>query len=212
MNVLRQIESAGRLEGNALEVTLRGDIAPRVSGMAQYVFGQTMADTGGVNWFPAASFAPQGEWGRADTDRRHQFNFLGTVSLHRWLNFGVSAFVLSGPPFNITTGRDDNRDGMAIDRPSAITRNTGSGPESIGLDLRWYREFRFEPSKKDKSPSDHIQRRCIQCSEPRELPELHRRAHVPVFRRGPSRRCHRGGCSWVCDFSSKEPVKTRCCS
>lgn len=23
----------------------------------------------------------------------------------------------------------------------------------LGLDLRWYREFRFEPSKKDKSPS-----------------------------------------------------------
>lgn len=153
VNVLRFIESAGRLEGNSLEITLRGDIAPRVSGMAQYVVGRTMTDTGGLNWFPASSFAPAGEWGRADTDRRHQFNFLGTVSAHRWLNFGVSASLLTGPPFNITTGRDDNNDGMAADRPSGVTRNTGLGPNMLGLDLRWYREFRFEPAKKDKSPS-----------------------------------------------------------
>jgi hypothetical protein len=153
VNVLRYIESAGGLEGNSLEISLRGDIAPRVSGMTQYVFGRTTTDTGGVNWFPASSFAPAGEWGRADTDRRHQFNFLGTVSAHRWLNFGVSASVLTGPPFNITTGRDDNQDGMAVDRPPGATRNTGKGPSTIGLDLRWYREFRFTPSRKEKSPS-----------------------------------------------------------
>jgi hypothetical protein len=153
VNVLRYIESAGRLEGNSLEVTLRGDIAPRVSGMAQYVFGRTMTDTGGLNWFPASSFTPAGEWGRADTDRRHQFNFLGTVSAHRWLNLGVAASVLSSPPFNITTGRDENADGMAIDRPVGVSRNTGRGPGMIGVDVRWYREFRFEPSKKEKSPS-----------------------------------------------------------
>ncbi len=153
VNVMRFIESAGRLEGNSLEITLRGDIAPRVSGMAQYLFGKTLTDTGGINWFPASSFAPAGEWGRADTDRRHQFNFLGTVSAHRWFNFGVSASLLTGPPFNITTGRDDNQDGMAIERPAGVTRNTGIGPNTVGLDVRWYREFRFEPSKKDKSPS-----------------------------------------------------------
>jgi hypothetical protein len=153
VNVLRLIESAARLEGNALEITLRGIIAPRVSGMAQYVFGRTMSDTGGVNWFPASSFAPRGEWGRADTDRRHQFNLLGTLSLHPWLNFGVSATVLSGAPFNITTGGDGNRDGMAIDRPPGFSRNTGNGPNTVGLDLRWYRDFRLEPSKKEKSPA-----------------------------------------------------------
>jgi hypothetical protein len=153
VNVLREIESAGRLEGNTLEVSLRGDLAPRVAGLVQYVFGKIMTDTGGLNWFPADSFAPRGEWGRADTDRRHQFNFLGAASLHRWVNLGVSALVYSGPPFNITTGRDENRDGMAIDRPAGLGRNTGQGPGWVGLDVRWYREFRLEASKKDKSPA-----------------------------------------------------------
>ncbi len=153
VNVLREIESAGRVEGNALEVTLRGDIAPRVSGMAQYVFGRTMTDTGGVNWYPANSFSPAGEWGRADTDRRHQFNFLGTASLHPWANLGLSVSLLSGIPFNITTGRDDNRDGMALDRPAGMTRNAGLGPGAAVIDLRWYRDFRLHPSRKDKGPT-----------------------------------------------------------
>ncbi|MFN0106712.1 MAG: TonB-dependent receptor domain-containing protein [Bryobacteraceae bacterium] len=153
INVLRQIESAGRVEGNALEVNLRGAIAPKITGVAQYVFGRTQTDTGGVNWFPASSHSPQGEWGRADTDRRHQFNFLGTATLHRWANFGLSTALLSGIPFNITTGRDDNRDGMALDRPVNVTRNAGHGPGQIIVDLRWYRDFRFRPAMKDKSPS-----------------------------------------------------------
>jgi outer membrane receptor protein involved in Fe transport len=142
VNVLREIESAGRVEGNALEITLRGDIGPRVTGMAQYVFGRTLTDTGGLNWFPASSYAPSGEWARADTDRRHQFNFLGTATLHRWANFGVSVALLSAVPFNITTGRDDNRDGMPLDRPAGTSRNNGLGPGAAILDLRWYREFR----------------------------------------------------------------------
>lgn len=153
VNVLRNIESAGRVEGNALEINVRGDLGPRVSGMAQYVFGKTMSDTGGVNWYPANSFAPAGEWGRTDTDRRHQFNVLGTATLHRWANFGFSVSLVSGIPFNITTGRDENKDGMALDRPLQISRNTGLGPGAAIVDLRWYRDLRFQPGKKDKSPS-----------------------------------------------------------
>ncbi len=153
VNVLRQIESAGRVEGNALEVNLRGDLAPKVTGLAQYVFGRTRVDTGGLNWFPASSYAPAGEWGRADTDRRHQFNFLGTASLHRWVSLGLSASLLSGIPFNITTGRDENRDGLAGDRPAGVTRNTGRGPGLASVDLRWFHDFRLRPALKDKGPS-----------------------------------------------------------
>lgn len=164
LNVLRWIESAGRLESNSLEVTLRGRVAPKVTGTAQYVFGKTMTDTGTVgwspsggweprDWYPADSFAPSGEWGRADTDRRHQFNFLGTAALHRWANFGLSVSLLSGIPFNITTGRDENGDGLALDRPPGFSRNTGAGPGLVVVDLRWYREFRLQPAKKENSPT-----------------------------------------------------------
>jgi hypothetical protein len=141
------------MEGNSREITVRGDLLPRITGVAQYVLGKTTTDTGGLNWFPAVSFAPSGEWGRSDTDRRNQFNLMATASLHRWVNLGVSVALLSGIPFNITTGHDENRDGMAGDRPAGVTRNTGLGPGSAVVDLRWYHEWRIRPKQKDKSPS-----------------------------------------------------------
>jgi hypothetical protein len=164
LNVLRWIESAGRLESNSVEITLRGRLMPKVTGAAQYVFGKTMTDTGLVgwspsggpevrDWYPADSFAPSGEWGRADADRRHQFNVLGTAALHRWANFGLSVSLLSGIPFNITTGQDDNGDGLAIDRPAGTTRNTGAGPGFAVVDLRWYREVRLRPAARENSPT-----------------------------------------------------------
>lgn len=153
VNVLRMIESACRLESNALEVTLRGTLGPKVTGLLQYTFGKTLSDTGGVNWFPANSFDPLGEWARSDTDRRHQFNFLGTATLHPWLNLGLSVSLSSGVPFNITTGSDDNRDGLANDRPAGVARNTGNGPDFVGLDLRWYREFKLRSRSKENARS-----------------------------------------------------------
>jgi hypothetical protein len=152
-STVRQIESAGRLEQNALEITFRGKLAPRTTGLAQYSFGKTMSDTGGLNWFPASSISPSGEWSRADTDRRHALNFLVSANLHRWLNLGTSASILTGAPFNVTTGRDGNHDGIANDRPQGVSRNAGHGPGFIGLDVRWFREFRFRPAAKDKSLS-----------------------------------------------------------
>ena len=56
-------------------------------------------------------------------------------------------------PYNITTGGDQNRDGIANDRPAGIDRNTGAGPDYIGVDLRWYREFHLKPSTKEPGPS-----------------------------------------------------------
>ena len=152
INVLRFIESASRLEGNALEVTVTGDLGLKITGLAQYTFGKALSDTGGVSWFPADSFNPRGEWGRADTDRRQQVNLLATGKFHRWLNLSASVSLLSGIPFNLTTGHDENRDGLANDRPTGTTRNTGKGPGAAVIDLRWFRELRLKPSAKDKSP------------------------------------------------------------
>jgi hypothetical protein len=153
VNVLRWIESAGRFESNAIEVNLRGDLLPRFNGLVQYVYGRNATNTGGLSWYPAASYAPNGEWGRADTDRRHRFNLLGTAPLHRWMTLGIAASLESGPPFNITTGRDENNDGLAADRPLGVTRNTGIGPETLQLDLRWIRKFVLSRSSKDKAPT-----------------------------------------------------------
>ena len=151
INVYRQIESAGRMEANSLELTLRGKISKYFSGLVQYNFGRTDNNTSGIAYFPANSNDWTGEWGRADFNRRHQANLLGTFSLSRWFNLGVALQIQSGAPYTQTTGRDDNRDGLANDRLAGVGRNTLQGPGYLGLDLRWGRDFAFT-RRKDKGP------------------------------------------------------------
>jgi outer membrane receptor protein involved in Fe transport len=147
LNAFRQIESAGGMRSDSLEITLRGRLSKYFSGLAQYNFGHSYNNTGGLAYFPANSNDWSREWGRSDFDKRHQLNILGTFTLAKWFNLGVAVQAQSGGPYSQTTGRDENRDGLAIDRPAGVGRNTLQGPGYLGLDLRWARDFALTHKK-----------------------------------------------------------------
>jgi hypothetical protein len=67
-----------------------------------------------------------GERGRADGDRLHRLVFSGDSALP-WGGVRASTVVQlsSGMPYNITTGQDDNLDGILTDRPEGVDRNAG---------------------------------------------------------------------------------------
>jgi len=153
VGVLRQIESAGRLRSDALEVGLRGKVGRFFTGMAQYTLGWSQNDTGGVSYFPADNYDLSGEWGRADFDQRHRLNLLGTIDAGRKFKLGIALSVASGKPYSLTTGRDDNHDGLANDRVPGAGRNTLQGPSHSVLDLRLSRELLLDRSRGDKGPA-----------------------------------------------------------
>lgn len=66
------------------------------------------------------------EKGRADSDRRHRLVLSGGLPLG-FAGLRLSGMVqfASGAPFNVTTGTDDNLDGITSDRPAGVGRNTG---------------------------------------------------------------------------------------
>src|SRR5207245_1597832 len=68
------------------------------------------------------------EWGRSTFDRRHRLNLTSVWFLPWGFQMGGILTLTSRAPFNITTGSDDNGDGVANDRPPGVTRNTGQGP------------------------------------------------------------------------------------
>ncbi len=74
---------------------------------------------------PFSSFSH--EKGRSDADRRHRFVLSGATRLP-WMGLHASTVfqVASGAPFNVTTGRDENIDGITTDRPPGVGRNTGA--------------------------------------------------------------------------------------
>jgi hypothetical protein len=158
-SVLRQIESSGHLQGDALELMFRGNLTRRFTGMVQYTLSRTWTDVPGnyaggtrsvgINSFPANNYDLSGEWARADYDQRHRLNLLGAFKLGRLLNLGVGITAGSGMPYTMTTGRDDNRDGLANDRPAGVPRNSLQGPAFVELDLRWSYDWRLQKAKKD---------------------------------------------------------------
>jgi len=57
-------------------------------------------------------------------------------------------------PYSMTTGRDDNHDGFANDRPAGVRRNSMQAPGFATLDLRWSRQlFGRRHKKKEQGAS-----------------------------------------------------------
>jgi hypothetical protein len=146
---VRQIQSEGYLKGNALELTFRGKPSKYFSGQVQYTLSRTDNNTSGITFFPANSYNPSADWGRSDNDRLHKFDLLASSQPTRFFTFGVALSLYSGKPVNITTGADDNHDGIVNDRPPGIPRNAVHGPGLIGLDLNLAHDFPLSKKKKE---------------------------------------------------------------
>lgn len=153
VGILRQIESSAQSRAHALELVLRGRIGRFFNGTAQYTLGHARNNAGGINSLPADNYDLTGEWSRAEFDERHRFRLLGSVEAGDWFNVGVTLSLSSGSPYSLTTGRDDNRDSIASDRPAGVRRNSLQGPGSATLDVRWSKEFALKKAQKDEGPT-----------------------------------------------------------
>ena len=154
IGALREIESAGFAQTHMLELMLRGKITHYFNGTVQYTLGRAYNNTGGINTRPANNYDLTGEWARADFDERHRFNVLGAFKAGDWFNLGMTVALTSGRPYSLTTGRDDNHDTIANDRPLGVRRNSLQGPGAATLDLRWSKEFFLKAVKNGKKADE----------------------------------------------------------
>ena len=150
IGILRNIESSGRQAGNALEITLRGQLTRYITGLVQYTLGRTDNNTGGVAWYPANQYDLSGEWSRADFDQRHRLNVLESFSPGKQLTFGVGAQLASGKPYTLISGQDQFNTGILNARPAGVPRNSLEGPAYADLDLRLSRDFFLSRTKREK--------------------------------------------------------------
>jgi hypothetical protein len=139
----RVVQSTGLLRSNALIASIQGRVKKAVKFKAQYTLSRSDDDTDGPLALPADSHNLGPEWGRSSFDMRHRFVLAGTADLPAAFRLGLMLVANSGAPFNITTGSDDNGDGVANDRPPGVTRNTGQGPGFVQTDLRISKLFTF---------------------------------------------------------------------
>jgi hypothetical protein len=146
---VREIQPDGYLKGNAFEITFRGKLSKFFSGQIQYTLSRTDNNTSGITFFPANSYNAAEDWGRSDNDRLHKFDLLASTQPTRFFTFGMALSLYSGKPVDVTTGGDDNHDGILNDRPSGVARNTMAGPGLIDLDLNLSHDFKFSKKKEN---------------------------------------------------------------
>jgi hypothetical protein len=121
---ITQVESTASMRGQTFSAGLNYNLpARRMFLFANYAWLKQENDADGPFGVPANSYDPDAEWGPAAGVARHNISGMFSSSLTRTLKLSLGATWRSGTPYNITTGRDDNGDGVFNDRPAGVGRN-----------------------------------------------------------------------------------------
>ena len=108
-----------------------------------YSLAKAMNDTDGAFSLPVDSFDPGAEWGPAQSDVRHRVSGMFNMNLWKGFKLATSFSGNSAPPYNITTGRDDNNDTVSNDRPAGVGRNAARAADRWDLGARLSYTFGF---------------------------------------------------------------------
>jgi hypothetical protein len=87
-----------------------------------YNYTRAASNSSGAYAPPASDDALDQEWGPVTA--RHRAGGQFSMAVWRALGLSLSARAQSGTPYNTTTGRDDNKDGIFNDRPAGVGRNS----------------------------------------------------------------------------------------
>jgi hypothetical protein len=164
------MESSGLYNQNQLIVNVNSRFNRNLSLSGSYTFNHAMSNTDGLGTFPAKPYDFIGEYGPAATDAHHHVSLNGSINTKWNVRFSPLLTVDSGPPFDITVGRDlygttlfngrpgiptdSNKPGLIMTRyglldpnPTAnekiLSRNYGRGLGAILLNLTAAKTFMF---------------------------------------------------------------------
>jgi hypothetical protein len=125
-----QYQSSGFSTTHHLKASLRQRFSIFVA-TANYTFMHFMTDQedrrGGDIYLPVDNYNLWKEWGRA-VDPRHDFS--SSINARLPLDVYLTTIIRarSGGFYTITTGKDDNKDGVSNDRPFGVVKNSEVGP------------------------------------------------------------------------------------
>ena len=142
---ITQFESTGRSTSDRLTVGTRVRLQLKNQQPAMfnvnYTFGHEKNFADGATSLPSDNLNPDLDWGPSRQDIRHRLQLQAQAPILFGIRGNVNLNVSSGVPYNMTTGRDDNDDGVFNDRPEGVTRNSLRGDTTWGLNLNLSRRF-----------------------------------------------------------------------
>ena len=107
---------------------------------------------GNTNTAGAFALLPGGddlaaEWGPTAGDARHRFSAQVSSEPIRNLSVSLNFSARTATPYTITTGRDNNADGVFNDRPAGVSRNSARGADNMDLGGRLSYGWAFGPPR-----------------------------------------------------------------
>jgi Carboxypeptidase regulatory-like domain/TonB dependent receptor len=170
-NIL-EYQHSGHFTGNVLSFGVSQHDFKHFGLFSYYAYRNSKTDGGHENTIPQSSYTDAGESARADWASHHLFFLAGNLDLPFGLQLTSQFQAQQGTPYNITTGTDNNGDGVFNDRPSYtsasgagvystrfglltantvngdVPRNLGTMPTTIHLDANLSRSFSLKSSDK----------------------------------------------------------------
>ena len=143
-----QFESTGRSMSDRLTVNLNYRVPQkRIFMGGNYTLGQVKNHADSATSLPANSLDPDAEWGPSFQDVRHRAQAMINVPFFVGARINVQGQAQSASPYNITTGTDNNLDGVVNDRPGNVGRNSARGSARFDVSARLSRQFTFGPQR-----------------------------------------------------------------
>src|SRR5262245_44350398 len=139
-----RVESSGSSIYHGLAVSAAKRYSNHYQVQVSYTLGKAIDDT--VDFItdlqPANQLDLRNERSLSAFDQRHRLIVSGVLDPIAGITVSPIFTYASGHPFNLLLGFDANTDTQAnTDRPAFAGRNTGRGPNYIGMDLRISKEF-----------------------------------------------------------------------
>jgi len=176
-NILES-QSNGRTVSNSLSIAANGTIK-KVNFWSNYNLNRSRNTDGGSSSDPFDPYDFSNEWSRSPFANRHGLWAGGYYQTKSLVSINAFLIAMSGRPFDITTGRDTNRDNAFAERPGFATdlnkpgvvvtplgafdpnpvpgqqiipRNFGLGPSFISLNVGIEKTFKFGKALPPKAP------------------------------------------------------------
>lgn len=141
---ITQIESDGRRANDRLTLNANYRIPQRnIFFNVGYTLAEVKNHANNATSLPADSRDPDAEWGPSAQDIRHRLFATVNYTFPLGLRANITNQYSSAPPYTITTGSDNNRDGVSNDRPAGVGRNTERSASRFDTNLRVTRTFGF---------------------------------------------------------------------
>ena len=137
---ITQVESTASMTGDTLNVGMNMNLpARRTMVFANCAFIRQRNDADGAFSLPANSHDLAGEWGPATGVPGFVASSMLSTTVWKNIRMSLSATMQGGPPYTVTTGRDDNGDTVFNDRPEGVRRNSAraKGTWDVGARLSY---------------------------------------------------------------------------